>query len=143
MLVCLFLSKSFIFQGLNPVFSRPVLHYEVFKVPLCFSATACLVYTTQSFLSRTFLEFFKFFLSSLLSCGSAQLLTGLKNQGFYLPCFQALTYITTLNKIVNTFFAIFLILFLSVCDRICRPCLFLHFALGFSLLTRDRRGKCF
>jgi len=40
---------------------RPVLHYEVFKVPLCFSATACLVYTAHSFLSRAFLDFFKSF----------------------------------------------------------------------------------
>ena len=47
---CLFVffpSKSFKFQGLNPVFSRPVLHYEVFKVPLRFSATASLLYIRQ------------------------------------------------------------------------------------------------
>ena len=61
MLVCLFLSKSFKFQGLNPVFSRPVLHYEVFKVPLRFSATALLIYSVYRFLSRGFFELFKFF----------------------------------------------------------------------------------
>ena len=60
---CLFVFsfKVFHFQGFCPVNSRPVLHYEVFKVPLCFSATACLVYTTQPFPSRAFSEFFKFF----------------------------------------------------------------------------------
>ena len=39
-----FLSKSFIFRAFRPVNSRPVLHYEVFKVPLCCSATASSLY---------------------------------------------------------------------------------------------------
>ena len=69
---CLFVFsfKVFHFQGFSPFNSRPVLHYEVFKVPLCFSATACLVYTTHSYLSRTFSEFFKFLFVLFLSCCS-------------------------------------------------------------------------
>ena len=70
MLVCLFLSKSFKFQGLNPVFSRPVLHYEVFKVPLRFSATASLLYENGYLRSTLFLIFFKLFLKKI--CGSEE-----------------------------------------------------------------------
>ena len=67
-----FVSKSFKFQGLDPVFSRPVLHYEVFKVPLRFrlqgssatrrflksvSATASLLYICDLCLSTSFFIF--------------------------------------------------------------------------------------
>ena len=53
---CLFVFsfKVFHFQDFRPVNSRPVLHYEVFNVPLCFSATASLVYTTYRLLSTPF-----------------------------------------------------------------------------------------
>ena len=87
--------KVFHFQGFSPFNSRPVLHYEVFKVPLRFSATALLVYTAQSFLSRTFLEFFKFFFAPDRAAAALGLLVCLKNQGHCLPCFLALAYVTT------------------------------------------------
>ena len=60
---CLFVlfTRSFILKDISFVISRPVLHYEVFKVPLCFSATALLIYSVPHFLSRGFLELFKFF----------------------------------------------------------------------------------
>ena len=88
---CLFVFsfKVFHFQDFRPVNSRPVLHYEVFKVPLCFSATACLVYTTQSFLSRTFSEFFKFFFVLLLSCCSVSAAHWLKKSGLLFALFSS------------------------------------------------------
>ena len=57
---CLFVFsfKVFHFQGFSPFNSRPVLHYEVFKVPLCFSATASLLYIRPYVLSTQNLIFF-------------------------------------------------------------------------------------
>ena len=57
LLVCLFFQIS-LFEALL-LNLRPVLHYEVFNVPLRFSATACLVYTSFSSLSIPFLKFFE------------------------------------------------------------------------------------
>ena len=66
---CLFVFsfKVFHFQDFRPVNSRPVLHYEVFKVPLCFSATASLLYENAYPRSTLFLIFFKLFLKKI--CG--------------------------------------------------------------------------
>ena len=50
--------KVFHFQGFLPFNSRPVLHYEVFKVPLRFSATASLLYIPPYVLSTQNLNFF-------------------------------------------------------------------------------------
>ena len=57
---CLFVFsfKVFHFQDFRPVNSRPVLHYEVFKVPPSLSATASLVYRKHPIVSTTFLDFF-------------------------------------------------------------------------------------
>ena len=62
--------KVFHFQGFSPFNSRPVLHYEVFKVPLCFSATASLLYENGYLRSTLFLIFFKLFLKKI--CGSEE-----------------------------------------------------------------------
>ena len=55
---CLSLFKVFEFSELCSVFSRPVLHYEVFMVLLRFSATASLLYIRFRNLSTSYFDFF-------------------------------------------------------------------------------------
>jgi hypothetical protein len=112
--------KVFHFQGFSPFNSRPVLHYEVFKVPLCFSATACLVYTTQSFLSRTFSEFFKFFFVLLLSCCSVSAAHWLKKSGLLFALFSSTriyySFLINSQYLFATFINYFFELFAGFCS---------------------------
>ena len=104
-----FCFKVFLFKGQSPLISRPVLHYEVFKVPLRFSATACLVYATQRSLSRTFSEFFKFFFALFQCCMQRTLPDGLKNQGrFSCPVLKHSLIILLFSEMSSGFFNIFL-----------------------------------